>query len=190
MKAILLNGARESADTAPGLLNDALASAGWLVTPCVLREMKIADCLGCFGCWIKTPGRCIIHDEADDIARAWVNSDGAILLSPVTFGGYSSELKKALDRMICLAQPFFRKVRGETHHVPRYDRQWPILVIGTLPAPDPESERLFADLVRRNSINMDALVCHCGFLYDHEAPDAKLKKIRTWLDTIVSGQNG
>jgi len=190
MKAILLNGERESSGTASGMLNDVLASAGWMVTTFVLREMKIADCVGCFGCWIKTPGRCIIRDEADDIARALVNSNCAIFLSPVTFGGYSSELKKALDRSICLAQPFFRKVHGETHHVPRYDRQWPVLVIGTLPAPDPESEQLFADLVRRNGINLNALTCQSGFLYDHEAPDAKRKKIQTWLDTIVSGQDG
>ncbi|MDP2990396.1 MAG: flavodoxin family protein, partial [Kiritimatiellota bacterium] len=60
--------------TASGMLNDMLASAGWMVKAFVLREMKIADCVGCFGCWIKKPGRCIINDSTDDIARALVNS--------------------------------------------------------------------------------------------------------------------
>ena len=33
-----------------------------------------------------------------------------VLLTPITFGGYSSEIKKAMDRSICLVLPFFRRV--------------------------------------------------------------------------------
>ena len=24
---------------------------------------EILNCIGCFGCWIKTPGKCIIRDQ-------------------------------------------------------------------------------------------------------------------------------
>jgi len=50
--------------------------------------------MGCFGCWNKTPGTCVMKDDSAKIAKAVVNSDLLIFLTPITFGGYSSELKK------------------------------------------------------------------------------------------------
>lgn len=31
-----------------------------------LSALRIANCVGCFGCWTKTPGRCVIRDDAAD----------------------------------------------------------------------------------------------------------------------------
>jgi len=54
-----------------------------------LREMKLAHCLGCFNCWVKTPGMCVEADAGREIARAVVQSDTTVFFTPVTFGGYS-----------------------------------------------------------------------------------------------------
>ena len=40
-----------------------------------LREIKIADCLGCFGCWVKTPGRCVIDDAERGITKKLAHTD-------------------------------------------------------------------------------------------------------------------
>ncbi|MEI6797484.1 MAG: hypothetical protein WCK39_11525, partial [Methanomassiliicoccales archaeon] len=32
---------------------------GHLMDVIPLRELDIAPCIGCFGCWTKTPGSCI-----------------------------------------------------------------------------------------------------------------------------------
>lgn len=74
---------------------------GWEVEPFILHDMEIHH-WGCFGCWVQTPGVCVIDDAGRDVARAVIQSDLAVFLIPVTFGGYSSELKKAVDRLICL----------------------------------------------------------------------------------------
>lgn len=86
-----------------------------------LREMKLAHCLGCFNCWVKTPGMCVEADAGRDIAKAVIRSDVAVLLTPVTFGGYSPELKKTFDRFIQLISPFFQMDHGEVHHPPWWE---------------------------------------------------------------------
>ena len=73
-----------------------------------------------FGCWVKTPGQCVQDDPAREVARACARADLVVLFTPVTFGGYSSELKKAIDRSIPNLSPIFIRIRGETHHPCRY----------------------------------------------------------------------
>ena len=162
MKAVILNGS-EKGDTAIDgiheIIVDELEGQGWEVEPFILHEMEIRHCVGCFGCWVQTPGVCVINDAGRDVAKAVIQSDLVVYLTPVTFGGYSSQLKKALDRSICLLTPFFTKVGGEIHHVPRYERYPRIMGVGVLPQADEESgrindiRRIFTTLVRRNAIN-------------------------------------
>jgi len=122
-----------------------------------LRDLDIAPCRGCFDCWVRTPGECSIDDFGRDIAREFVASGLAVFITPIVFGGYSSELKKALDRLIPLLLPYFTFVGNEVHHVRRYRGYPNLLGIGTLPAPDQEEERIFSQLLVRNSINMYAV---------------------------------
>ena len=63
-----------------------------------LREMKLAHCLGCFGCLVKTPGMCVEDDAGRQIVKAVIQTDTTVLCTPVTFGGYSPGLKKMMDR--------------------------------------------------------------------------------------------
>ena len=160
MKAVILNGARpvdRDMDQIQEALTAEFKSGGWEVDPILLHTVIIAPCMGCFGCWTKTPGLCVIKDSGNDIAGKIINSDLVVILTPVTFGGYSSELKKILDRISCpIASPFFTKVHGEVHHQRRYDRYPHLLALGTLPEADPESEGIFTTLVERNSISMNS----------------------------------
>ena len=162
MKAVILNGSENGDAALDGvheIIVDELTNMAWEVEPLILHEMEIRHCVGCFGCWVQTPGVCVINDAGRDVAKAVIQSDLVIYLTPVTFGGYSSQLKKALDRSICLVTPFFTKVDGEIHHVPRYERYPRIMGVGVLPQADEESERvkdirrIFTTLVGRNAIN-------------------------------------
>ena len=118
-----------------------------------LREMKLAHCLGCFGCWVKTPGLCVEADAGRDIARAMVRSDVTVLFTPVTFGGYSPELKKMVDRFIQLASPFFQMDHGEVHHPPRYSQRPRLVMVGVQRNANPAEAHIFKTLAGRNAIN-------------------------------------
>jgi len=127
----------------------------WEAKAFALAGMDIKACRGCFSCWVKTPGRCIIEDDQESILRAMAVSDLVIWLTPITFGGYSPELKKALDRIIPIILPFFNKVQGETRHPLRYAFRRRLLAIGTQKREDAGSEDIFRRLVKRNALNMD-----------------------------------
>jgi multimeric flavodoxin WrbA len=79
-----------------------------------LEALTVAPCQGDFDCWVKTPGVCRVHDEARSIAQAMHDADLVLAVTPITFGGYLSDLKKVLDRMICLIEPFVEKREGLT----------------------------------------------------------------------------
>ncbi len=122
--------------------------------PILLREKEIADCKGCFHCWVKTPGTCIIDDFSRVVTKLFANADLAVFITPLFYGGYSSELKKALDRIIPFISPYFNTVNGETHHKKRYKKSPALIGIGVADQDNPEQKNTFRKLVLRNSINM------------------------------------
>ena len=75
----------------------------------------------------------MLQDGGHVVTRAFIQSDLAIFLTPVTFGGYSSQLKKAVDHLIPNILPFFRTVKGETRHHKRYAHYPNLLVLGVAP---------------------------------------------------------
>jgi multimeric flavodoxin WrbA len=158
MRALVLNGSKSEdnvGNRVSDYLVDILRMSGHQVDLIATCEEEIASCLGCFGCWLKTPGVCVIDDAGRDLPRRVVQSDLLFLVTPIVFGMYSPELKKAMDRYACpLLLPFFTKIKGEIHHLKRYDSYPKITAIGILPSPDAESETTFRDLASRNSLNM------------------------------------
>ena len=122
MQAVVLNGARtgdNNVDQVAEAASTTLEKLGQ-VEVFNLKDIKIADCIGCFGCWIKTPGQCIIDDKEREITSKLAVADLKVYITPIVFGGYSYELKKALDRQLCNILPFFKKFNGEIHHPSRY----------------------------------------------------------------------
>lgn len=91
---------------------------------------SISICKGCFNCWIKTPGECVIDDLGREIGKSYVQSDYLIILTPVLYGCYSPNIKATLDRSIPNILPFFKRIKGEIHHHPRYNKYPNLIVIG------------------------------------------------------------
>lgn len=91
-----------------------------------LRDRKIAYCLGCWDCWLKTPGECRIKDEEEDILKSFVKADHLIFVSNVRLGFVTASLKKTMDRLIPNFLPYIRVYQNEFHHYPRYEKT-PIL---------------------------------------------------------------
>ncbi len=80
----------------------------------------IKPCIGCWNCWVKTPGRCVMKDQMAESYPDYVNSDTVILLMNTTQGFISHQAKAFLDRTIPHYHPYIELVDGECHHVARY----------------------------------------------------------------------
>ena len=187
MKALILDGSAEPGgviESARQALVAEFAELNWQVEQFTLRDMEIAHCIGCFGCWMKTPGECVIDDPGRDIGRATVNSNVTVLLTPVTFGGYSSQLKKAWDRIISIISPAFVQLGGETHHKKRYETYPRLLAIGVEDQPDEEAERTFTTLASRNAINLHSPAFAAGVMQSDWDADEVRKTTRALLEPL------
>jgi ferredoxin-NADP reductase/NAD(P)H-dependent FMN reductase len=157
MKAVILNGADVDSPAVDDLCAEVerqLAGQPAASRSFHLRHFAVGHCLGEFDCWVKTPGRCRIHDEGQEIERAVHDADLLVLLTPVSFGGYGAQLKKAIDRLIPLISPFFEKRADLTHHQHRYERLPRFVGIGWDSAPSAQRQRLFGAFVESNALNL------------------------------------
>lgn len=187
MKALLLDGSRENEPD----LNDIkstfekeLKAKGWDVEAIELKNRTISPCNGCFRCWIKTPGICITDDAARDVTKKIVQSDLMVFLTPVTFGGYSSELKKVLDRSLGIMLPYFTKIEGKIHHKKRYKNYPRLLAVGTLPSSNPKEEKIFKELVSRNAINAHSPSYASSVMVKGESHDKIQSNIKNLLQKV------
>ena len=90
---------------------------GWEV---ISDDGSIKPCVGCFGCWVKTPGECVIKDGYGRMGEKIHRADEVVVLSRFTYGGFSSFIKNVFDRSIGWVLPFFELYEGEMHHKQRY----------------------------------------------------------------------
>ena len=162
MNILLINGhiTSDSGDEFNSWLEQILMSLetrGHHVGKYSLCAMDLKTCVGCWDCWVKTPGRCSVSDDTAELRRAVLESDMVLFASPLIMGFTSSLLKKLQDKMIPLLSPYFRNVDGEIHHRPRYSRMPGIGLL--LSGEDDSTEEdisITVSLFKRFAVNFDS----------------------------------
>ncbi len=110
------------------------------------------NCVGCFSCWIKTPGVCVINDRCSEIPLDITSCDEMWLISELEYGGHSKAVKTVLDRSIGYMLPYFRIVDGEMHHQMRYKHSFKLVSIYYGNAMD-EEKQIARELSEANARN-------------------------------------
>ena len=67
-------------------------------------DKKIAPCRGCFGCWQRSDGHCVMEDDQNGILDLYRASDVIIWSFPLYCYAMPSHLKAVLDRTIPLVK--------------------------------------------------------------------------------------
>lgn len=128
----------------------------------------VHSCVGCFGCWIRTPGACVINDRCEMIPHEIAGCSELWLISQSLYGGHSQNVKAVLDRSIGYMLPYFRIVKGEMHHRQRYDHDLKLVscYYGEISG---EEKDIAQQLTKANALNMGISSYATLFLKDEQA---------------------
>lgn len=143
-----------------------------------LMNMNIKNCMGCFSCWLKTPGVCVMKDDANEIIKEIIKCDKLVYISKITYGSHGLKVKAFLEREIPLATPFFKISHNRIHHRERYKDYPDVIFIGYGENIINVEERLFIELCNRNVINMHKDTCKCLIIKDN------IEKLENFLKEI------
>ena len=86
-----------------------------------VNQLEMNPCLGCFSCWNKTPGECIIKDDMQEVIEKLLWADITIWSFPLYYFSVPSKLKNLIDRQLPMVLPFMEKNAKSGSHPTRYD---------------------------------------------------------------------
>jgi multimeric flavodoxin WrbA len=98
-------------------LVEGMQEAGADVEVVNLREKNIKNCIGCYTCWTKTPGKCLHKDDmTKELFPKWLESDIVVYATPLYYHFINSAMSAFLERTLPAIQPFFEGSEGKTYH--------------------------------------------------------------------------
>jgi len=103
MKIVSINGSPKGKTSNTNVMIEALLkgfqSSDSEIHEILLSEKDIRYCKGCYSCWTKTPGRCIIDDDMKGLIEIMQGTDVFIIGTPLYFNNVSGTLKVFIDRL-------------------------------------------------------------------------------------------
>lgn len=116
-------------------LVDGLREGGAEVEVVALRDRRIQDCIGCFTCWTRTPGVCLLKDDMRaELYPRWLAADLAVYAAPLYFHTVNAAMARFVERTLPAVQPFFESSSGRIRHPLRHRLPTAVwLVVSGLP---------------------------------------------------------
>ena len=82
---------------------------GWKI---ISDDGNIRPCIGCFGCWLKTPGQCVIKDGYDQMGKLIHEADEVLIISKYTYEVSAiCYLFSAFIKVKCITNPDIKSIR-------------------------------------------------------------------------------
>ena len=114
-------GARGNTDVLAQAFLSGAREAGAETDTIYLDDKTIHHCLGCFSCWVKTPGVCVHDDDMPDLLPRLREADTIVIASPLYGNMVTGLMKNFMDRTLPLSHPAIEKQGDQYLHPPRYD---------------------------------------------------------------------
>lgn len=84
-------------------------------------KLHLLPCRGCFACWSKTPGKCVLQDDMAGVIEKILAADVLIWSFPLYYFSIPGQLKLLIDRQLPMSLPFMTDTESGGHPS-RYDR--------------------------------------------------------------------
>lgn len=127
MKILLINGSPKGKGSNTYKLSKAfiegIQSFGneVIVEEICVNRLELKPCLGCFSCWNKTPGECVIKDDMREVIEKLLWADMTIWSFPLYYFNVPGGLKNLIDRQLPMVLPFMVQDAQNGSHPSRYD---------------------------------------------------------------------
>jgi len=123
MNVLVINGSPRSERSSSMKLTRAfLEGAGWTDAEIIdVSKLNVKGCTGCYSCWEKTPGKCVLNDDMAEILPKIVEADVMITSFPLYGCYFPGQLKCFMDRMLPLSMPYMDKDAEAGGHPTRFD---------------------------------------------------------------------
>ncbi len=113
------------------------------------KDLEINTCYSCGYCSTKEYGKCFQKDDMEPILRELVTCDTMVVVTPVTFGSYSSAIKAIIERTCVLGDTHYYVVKGEMVKGMRSDIKYQY-VVGIKQDCGSKEQEFFHNLVAEN----------------------------------------
>lgn len=120
MKAILVNSSPHLNEgltaTIARPFMEGMTDAGAEVEVVYTKKLALGHCTGCFSCWGRTPGECIIEDDVNVVLKKLADAERWVFASPIYSDGINAAIKVILERLIVTVSPVIEMKDGHTRH--------------------------------------------------------------------------
>lgn len=130
----------------------------------ISNDGKIKNCIGCFGCWIKTPGVCVVSDNYKNMGEIFSKCDEVTIISKCCYGGYSSFVKNVIDRALSYIHPNLVMRNGEMHHKRRYSNKFKMNIWFYGEDITEKEKETARKLINANEVNYDSYQSNIVFV--------------------------
>ena len=86
-----------------------------------VNKLELKSCIGCFSCWNKTPGKCVLKDDMASVIDKILWADITIWSFPLYYFNVPGNLKTLIDRQLPMVLPFMVQDAESGSHPGRYD---------------------------------------------------------------------
>lgn len=96
-----------------------------------IYSLDIKPCRGCFECWHKTPGICVIRDDMAECLEILIEADLIIWSFPLYHFSMPAKGKMFLERTLPTILPELVKTPNGCVHPSRYDKEQKVVLISS-----------------------------------------------------------
>jgi hypothetical protein len=163
---------------------EGIRSAGTETEVIHLYEKNIQPCRGCFQCWIKTPGRCVIRDDQAELNDKLNTADLIVYALPLYYHSVPGKVKDHLDRQIPRLYPYIEGAGNMSRHPMRVSKRQDIVLFSICGFPEIEQfdalKKQFEAYARQDNTTLAASVLLPGAILTYYNPTNRrhlLKKL-------------
>lgn len=131
-------------------LVEGMRDAGAEVEVVNLREKTIKNCIGCFTCWTKSPGKCIHKDEmTKDLFPKLLASDLVVYATPLYNHTMNGTMSTFRERLLPAVLPFFEQGEDRKTFHPLRNKVPAVVWLSVCGFPEESEFDVLSDYVNR-----------------------------------------